>query len=98
MSGRSLTRGGPLKQNDLRETRAYRSGDFDLPPRPTYYTRPMSPAWSMPLEIDRLGSGEADREFAVPLAEMPRLRSQFASVGGSVHGRIRFGREAGFVV
>jgi uncharacterized protein len=69
-----------------------------LPARHTYYTRPMSPAWSTPFDIDRLGSGETDREFAVPLAELPRLRSQFAGVGGSVDGRIHFAREAGFVV
>src|SRR5262249_10496322 len=48
--------------------------DFDLEAPRTYYTRPMSPPWSKPLDIDRLADGEADIDFAVPLAELPRLR------------------------
>jgi uncharacterized protein len=58
----------------------------------------MSPPWSKPLDIDRLADGEADIDFAVPLAELPRLRSQLASVEGMVRGRVHFTREAGFVV
>ncbi len=58
----------------------------------------MSPPWSKPLDIDRLADGEADVDFAVPLAELPRLRSQFASVEGLVSGRVHFTRESGFVV
>ena len=58
----------------------------------------MSPPWSKPLEIDRLADGEADIDFAVPLAELPRLRAQLASVEGLVRGRVHFTREAGFVV
>lgn len=58
----------------------------------------MSPPWSKPLDIDRLADGEADIDFAVPLAELPRLRSQLASVDGSVRGRVHFTREAGIVV
>lgn len=58
----------------------------------------MSPPWSKPLEIDRLADGEADIDFAVPLAELPRLRSQLASVGGMVGGRVHFTRESGFAV
>jgi len=58
----------------------------------------MSPPWSKPLDIDRLADGEADIDFAVPLAELPRLRSQLASVDGTVRGRVHFTREAGFVV
>jgi uncharacterized protein len=58
----------------------------------------MSPPWSKPLDIDRLADGEADIDFAVPLAELPRLRSQLASVEGMVRGRVHFGREAGFVI
>ena len=42
----------------------------------------MSPPWSKPLDIDRLADGEADVDFAVPLAELPRLRSKIASVEG----------------
>lgn len=58
----------------------------------------MSPPWSKPLDIDRLADGEADIEFAVPLAELPRLRSQLASVEGMVRGRVHFTRESGFAV
>jgi uncharacterized protein len=58
----------------------------------------MSPPWSKPLDIDRLADGEADIDFAVPLAELPRLRSQVASVEGLVRGRVHFTRESGFVV
>jgi uncharacterized protein len=58
----------------------------------------MSPPWSKPLDIDRLADGEADIDFAVPLAELPRLRSQLASVDGMVRGRVHFTRESGFAV
>lgn len=58
----------------------------------------MSPPWSKPLDIDRLADGEADIDFAVPLAELSRLRAQLASVEGTVRGRVHFTREAGFVV
>jgi len=64
----------------------------------TYYTRPMSPPWSRPLEVDRLADGEADIDFAIPLAELSGLRSLRGGVGGSVSGRVRFSREAGFAV
>jgi uncharacterized protein len=58
----------------------------------------MSPPWSRPLDIDRLADGEADIDFAVPLAELPRLRSQLASVEGQVRGRVHFTRESGIVI
>jgi uncharacterized protein len=58
----------------------------------------MSPPWSKPLDIDRLADGQAEIDFAVPLAELPRLRSQLASVEGMVRGRVHFTRESGFVV
>ena len=64
----------------------------------TYYTRPMSPPWSKPLDVDRLSEAEADIDFAVPLAELPRLRAQLASVAGEVHGRVHFRRMAGIAV
>jgi uncharacterized protein len=57
----------------------------------------MSPPWSRPLEVDRLADGGADVDFAVPLAELPGLRSR-AGVGGSVSGRVHFGRQAGTAV
>ena len=61
----------------------------------TYYTRPVSPPWSKPLDVDRLADGEADVDFAVPLAGLPGLR---AGVAGSVRGRIHFAREQGVAV
>ena len=35
----------------------------------------MPPPWSKPLEVDRLAGTEADVDFAIPLAELPGLRS-----------------------
>jgi uncharacterized protein len=64
----------------------------------TYHTRPMSPPWSKPLDVDRLSEAEADIDFAVPLAELPRLRSQLAGIEGEVRGRVHFGRAAGIAV
>jgi ATP/maltotriose-dependent transcriptional regulator MalT len=58
----------------------------------------MSPPWSKPLDIDRLADGQADIDFAVPLAELPRLRSQLTSVEGMVRGRVHFTRESRLVV
>ena len=64
----------------------------------TYYTRPMSPPWSKPLDVDRLSKAEADIAFAVPLAELPRLRAQLANVEGEVRGTVHFRRRAGIAV
>jgi DUF177 domain-containing protein len=64
----------------------------------TYYTRPMSPPWSKPLDVDRLSKAEADIAFAVPLAELSRLRAQLASVEGEVRGTVHFRRRAGIAV
>ena len=58
----------------------------------------MSPPWSKPLDVDRLSEAEADIDFDVPLAELPRLRSQLASVEGEVRGRVHFGRAAGIAI
>jgi uncharacterized protein len=58
----------------------------------------MSPPWSKPLDVDRLSEAEADIDFAVPLAELPRLRAQLADVAGEVHGRVHFRRAAGIAV
>ena len=63
----------------------------------TYHTRPMSPPWSKPLEVDRLSEAEADVDFAVPLAELPRL-AQLAGLAGEVRGRAHFRRAAGIPV
>jgi uncharacterized protein len=54
--------------------------------------------WSQPLEVDRLADGEADVDFAVPLAELSGLRSLRAGVAGTVQGRARFAREEGIPV
>jgi DUF177 domain-containing protein len=64
----------------------------------TYYTRPMSPPWSKPLEVDRLADGGAVVDFAIPLAELSGLRSARAGVAGSVQGRTRFARAQGLAV
>ena len=58
----------------------------------------MSPPWSQPLDIDRLARGEAELEFDIPLAELPRLKSRIAGVGGNVRGSARFGRQSRFAV
>jgi uncharacterized protein len=58
----------------------------------------MSPSWSKPLDIDRLSQAEADIDFAVPLAELPRLRAQVASVAGEVRGHVHFRRMSGIAV
>jgi len=57
----------------------------------------MSPPWSKPLDIDRLSEAEADVDFAVPLAELPRL-AQLAGLAGEVRGRAHFRRQAGMAV
>src|ERR1700722_1703825 len=58
----------------------------------------MSSPWSKPLNVDRLSEAEADVDFVIPLAELPRLRAQLASVAGEVHGRVHFRRAAGIAV
>src|SRR5258708_34891839 len=55
----------------------------------------MSSPWLKPLDVDRLSEAEADVDFVIPLAELPRLRAQLASVAGEVHGRVHFRRAAG---
>jgi uncharacterized protein len=56
------------------------------------------PAWSRPLEVERLADSGADLDFAVPLAELAGLRSLGAGVSGNVRGHVRFSREAGVAV
>jgi DUF177 domain-containing protein len=58
----------------------------------------MSPPWSQPLDVDRLSRGEAEIDFEVPLAELPRLKSRIPGIGGSVRGTARFGQQSGFAV
>jgi uncharacterized protein len=56
----------------------------------------MSDAWSQPSDIDRLADRQADIDFVIPLAQLPRLRSHLASTDGTVRGVVHFRREAGF--
>jgi uncharacterized protein len=58
----------------------------------------MSSPWLKPLDVDRLSEAEADVDFVIPLAELPRLRAQLANVAGEVHGRVHFRRAAGIPV
>ena len=58
----------------------------------------MSPPWSQPLDVDRLARGETEIDFHVPLAELPRLKSRIAGIGGRVRGKARFGQQGGFAV
>lgn len=64
----------------------------------TYYTRPMSEGWSKQLDIDPLADGQADIDFAIPLAAFPRLSEQLAVTQGEVRGHVRFAREIGVPV
>jgi uncharacterized protein len=54
--------------------------------------------WSQPLEVERLADGEADIDFAVPLAELSGLRESRTGVRGNVQGRLHFAREEGVPV
>lgn len=55
----------------------------------------MPQPWSKPLDVDRLSRGAAALDFAVELAQLPRLRTHAELLGGSVHGQVRFARESG---
>lgn len=71
---------------------------FDFAQVATYYTRPMSPAWSKPLDIERLADAGAEVGFTVPLAQLPRLTGTFPDITGSASGSARFAREQGLLV
>ncbi len=58
----------------------------------------MTPPWSKPLEVERLAEAAAELDFAVPLQELPGLRSLRGGVGGEVHGRAHFRRLRGLAV
>ena len=68
---------------------------FDLPGSDTYYTRPMPPPWSKPLEVERVSRGEAAFEFDIALADLARVAARADQLGGSVSGIVRFGRRDG---
>ncbi len=58
----------------------------------------MSQPWSKPLDVDRLSRGAAALDFDLALRQLPRLSSRAELIGGSVRGRVRFGRESGHAV
>ncbi|MHB1870414.1 MAG: YceD family protein [Steroidobacteraceae bacterium] len=58
----------------------------------------MSQPWSKPLDVDRLSRGAAALDFDLALRQLPRLSSRAELIGGSVRGRVRFGRDSGQAV
>jgi uncharacterized protein len=58
----------------------------------------MSEDWSKLRDVDPLADGRVRLDFAIPLAEFPRLRAQLASADGAATGHVSFGREQGFAV
>src|ERR1700733_1064840 len=74
-----------------------RSG-FDLGTVDTYYTRPMSEAWTKPRDVGALADEQADLELAIPLAEFPRVRARLGATEGKIGGRVRFGRDGKWAV
>ena len=72
--------------------------DFDLSTVDTYYTRPMSEAWSKPRDVGALADEQADLELAIPLAEFPRVRTRLGATEGAISGHVHFGRDGEFVV
>src|ERR1700685_346253 len=71
---------------------------FDLDRVGTYYTRPMSEAWSKPRDVGALADEQADLELAIPLAELSRARESLGALEGTISGRGHFGREGEFAV
>lgn len=68
------------------------SSGFDLPEPDTYYTRPMPPPWSKPLDVERVSRAQATFEFDIALMELARVAARADQVGGNVSGIVRFGR------
>jgi uncharacterized protein len=66
-----------------------------LPGGGTYHTRPMSEAPSQRLDVERLAEARAEIQFAISLAEFPRLRPYLASTESTARGRVRFERDRG---
>lgn len=71
---------------------------FDLGRVGTYYTRPMSEAWSKPRDVGALADEQADLELAIPLAEFSRVRARLGALEGAISARVRFGRDGEFAV
>lgn len=68
-----------------------------MPGGATYHTPPMSAGWSKRRDIDPLADGQARFDFAIPLADFPRLRAQLAVAGDELAtGTVEFVRDQGF--
>jgi len=72
--------------------------DFDLPPAPTYHTRPMPGGWSKPRELAKLADSRAEFEFAIPVGELPGIPAELSIADEPVRAVVRFGREQGTAV
>jgi hypothetical protein len=71
---------------------------FDLGRVDTYYTRPMSEAWSKPRDVGALADEQADLELAIPLAEFPGCGRDWAHLKARSTGTCVFGRDGEFAV
>jgi uncharacterized protein len=71
---------------------------FDLGRVDTYYTRPMSEAWTKPRDVGALADEQADLELAIPLAEFSRVRARLGALEGTISAHVRFGRDGEFAV
>ena len=68
---------------------------FDLPPEPTYHTRPMPEGWSTPRDLAKLAELRAHFDYEIPLGELPGIPGEFAVADGPVRAKLQFGRERG---
>ncbi len=71
---------------------------FDYRGGGPYHTRPMSEDWSKLRDVDLLADGRVRLDFAIPLAEFPRIRPQLARTDGRVTGHVSFDREQGLPI
>lgn len=71
---------------------------FDLPPAPTYHTRPMPGGWSKPRELAKLADTRAEFEFAIPVGELPGIPAELSVADEPVRVVLRFARERGTAV
>jgi len=58
----------------------------------------MSLGWSRRAPVDTLVGNETELDFAIPLAELPRLSHELTSVDGEARGHVRFSRQLGHAV
>jgi len=58
----------------------------------------MSLGWSRRAPVDTLVGTEAAIDFAIPLAELPRVSRELAGTEGEATGRVRFSRQLGQAV